>query len=242
MIVDHAGYYFYPEDDWWRVLGRFCVPVWFFLIGYAKTRELTMSMWMGGTILVIANVFAGLFIFPLNILFTMMFVRVFLERVMFHVLKGQHELWATCAVLFFLIVPTSMITEYGTQAIIMAMYGYMVRYRNDSKEIQKIFIPFSIFALLGFVAVQAFLFGLSGEKLIALEVGTFVVMGALYFFKPVTFPKLTGFLPSPVVGIFQIGGRRTLEIYVIHLLLFKFLAVFYGRFDVLDWTWTVLAS
>jgi hypothetical protein len=242
MLVDHIGYYFYPEENWFRILGRFCVPVWFFFIGYAKTREIPSSMWIGGGLLVVANVFAGLSIFPLNILFTMIFVRYCLDKVMSHVLKGTNELWALCVVLFFLTFPTSIVTEYGFQAILMAMFGYMVRFRQENEDIQKVFLPFSIFAALTYVAVQSFMFGLLGVEMIVLEVGVVLVMLALYFFKPATYPRLTKYTPIPIVYLLKICGRKTLEIYVIHLLLFKFLSVLYGRFEAFQWTWTILST
>lgn len=243
MIVDHIGYYFYPENNWLRVIGRLCVPMWFFLIGYANTRALPLSLWWGGALLVVANIVGGLFILPLNILLTMIFVRLSLDKVTAFVFKGWNELWVSCFVLFVLIMPTNIITEYGTQALIMAIYGYMVRHRHDHDgNIDRFFISFSLFALISFIAVQAFMFHFSGAELFSLEAGALAVMGGLYFFRPLSFPRLTAVMPTFLVAIIQTGGRKTLEIYVIHLLLFKALAVMNGRFDLFDWTWTILQT
>src|SRR5690606_10698014 len=82
MIVDHVGYYFFPDQDWFRVFGRMCVPIWFFLIGYARSRDLSLPLWIGLAALVVANMIAGMSIFPLNVLGTMILVRLVLDRVM----------------------------------------------------------------------------------------------------------------------------------------------------------------
>ena len=34
MVVDHIGVYFYPAEYWYRFVGRFSFPMFFFLIGY----------------------------------------------------------------------------------------------------------------------------------------------------------------------------------------------------------------
>jgi surface polysaccharide O-acyltransferase-like enzyme len=236
MIIDHVGMYFYPEEEWFRVVGRFCVPMWFFLIGYARSRDLGPKMWVGGSILVLANIPAGLSILPFNILYTMIFVRLVLDKVMAHAIKGKHEFWAMCAILFFLIFPTAIVTEYGAQGIIMAMFGHMVRHRVDSKEGRDHLTNFTVFALMQFVVVNSVLGGFNQLQFIVLGAGSFLVMLGLMYFKPATYPGITSKLPRPVVSVLKLGGRRTLEIYVVHLLLFKILAVCLGYHELFDWS------
>ena len=38
VLIDHYGLFFDPNADWWRVVGRGAAPVFFFLIGFARTR------------------------------------------------------------------------------------------------------------------------------------------------------------------------------------------------------------
>lgn len=40
MVIDHVGFYFYPENLWFRAVGRIGFPVWFFLVGYARGRDI----------------------------------------------------------------------------------------------------------------------------------------------------------------------------------------------------------
>ena len=46
MICDHIGYFFFPEEMWFRTLGRLCLPIWFFLIGYARGDEVSKLFWI----------------------------------------------------------------------------------------------------------------------------------------------------------------------------------------------------
>lgn len=241
MIVDHVGYYFFPAEEWFRVIGRLCVPMWFFLIGYARSRDLSPRLWVGGLVLVAANMVVGMPIFMLNILITILLVRLVIDPVMRFALKSGERLVAISALLLVLSVPTWLFTEYGSIGVILAMFGYMVRHKNDHEAINKKRIDaFLVFAGLSYVAVNLVFFIEFGPvHIAALLVGTFVVMFWLSGFRSKPYPDLTAGLPKPAAGLLHIGGRRTLEIYIIHLLLFKFAALYlfpekYGWFQ---WSW-----
>ena len=60
MIIDHIGYFFFPEMPIFRALGRLCVPIWMFLVGYARTREISRELWIGGVILAVSKMAVGL--------------------------------------------------------------------------------------------------------------------------------------------------------------------------------------
>ena len=47
MIIDHIGLYFFPDEMWWRVIGRLSFPVWLFLIGYAQSRDIPKLLILG---------------------------------------------------------------------------------------------------------------------------------------------------------------------------------------------------
>ena len=38
-MLDHFGHFFMDDDRWWGVVGRLAAPTFFFLIGYAATRN-----------------------------------------------------------------------------------------------------------------------------------------------------------------------------------------------------------
>ena len=39
VLADHYGLFFDPDTDGWRVVGRIAAPIFFFLIGFARTRR-----------------------------------------------------------------------------------------------------------------------------------------------------------------------------------------------------------
>ncbi len=248
MMVDHVGFYFSPDDAWWRVFGRLCVPVWFFLIGYARSRDLGPKMWIGVVILIISDIVSGQQFFPFNILATMILIRLSIDALMQRGMRVTSAFWAMNAALFLLALPLNMLFEYGTLGFILAMLGYLIRRRDDKEadvtDAQQVMLDKGIvkeyfaFALVGFVAIQYLTFGFGEPQLITLMVGTLLVMGTLLVFRPLTFPRITAAMPSPLVWLLQFTGRRTLEIYVGHLLLFKGLGMWLDpeRFTLFDWT------
>ena len=238
MIIDHIGVYFYPEESWFRVFGRMCVPLWFFLIGYARSRDMGKSLWIGGGILIAANMLAGLYVLPLNILFSMLICRFLLDNVMRYALVNLNSLAAVSLMMTVLILPTSFFWEYGTQGILIAMFGYMVRHQKESRAIHKDVIELFLAAnVLIFVMTQSLFYALNQQQMFVLAIGATFTFCMGWQFKRVTYPVLAKQLGvfTPVLKLF---GRRTLEIYVIHLLLFKAIAIvlFPHEYQLFDWS------
>ena len=244
MIADHVGYYFFPEDNWWRVFGRMCVPIWFFLVGYAQSRDMGLKMWAGAGILIIANFITGMSIFPLNILASMLAVRMALDGVTKKFFEVENVFWPIVLIMFFLIVPTMLVVEYGTQGLILSVFGFIIRRRNEFNISKNLVDKYTIAAFLMFVIPQTVFFGFTQNQFMVMSAGVMVMMMALFFFQPRTFPRLTKFLPRPFVWFLHIGGRRTLEIYVLHLFLFKFMGAILepDRFVWFDWKWLTMTG
>ncbi|MCC6597720.1 MAG: hypothetical protein IT559_02905 [Alphaproteobacteria bacterium] len=238
MITDHAGNYFFPDDLWWRAVGRIGFPVWFFLVGYARGRDIPLKLSVGAGILILANLLTGMAVFPLNALVTIALIRVTIDPVMKVLMRSRLILWSGSAFLFVLVIPTFIFTEYGTQALITAIFGYLVRHREEVKD-EQLIIQYMCFALITFIILQFLTFGFTPAQMIFMGIGTAAVRSLLYYFSPKTYPALTEKLPKSVVWFVQICGRRTLEIYVVHLLLFKAMAVYLGMegYNFLDWSW-----
>ncbi len=219
MIVDHVGFYFFPEEIWLRLIGRICVPMWFFLVGYARSRDMSPVLWIGGTLLVVMNPVVGLPVFPLNILFTILFVRLVLDVCIQKMLKSQFDTFMGALVLLTVCLPSSYVMEYGTSAVALAFVGYMVRHKEIlGFDQQKVIIWLS--AITVFFGVSQIFSGVpfSEPTFMFLVGGAGGVIGALYIgFKPKVFT-----FKSSVLSFL---GRYTLEIYVVHLIVFKLIAV-----------------
>ena len=119
-----------------------------------------------------------------------------------------------------------------------------VRHKERIKLSNNQLIRAMIGILLIFIVPEAIWFNMNSTQFFVMSAGTFAVMSALLFFKPISYPSLTTALPRPLVTLIQLMGRRTLEIYVIHLTLFKFIGMWISpdRFPSLSlmWLWTLI--
>lgn len=232
MIVDHIGYYFYPDDGhlWVRAVGRLSAPIWLFLIGYAKSRDFSARMWIGIAVLVVTDYIVGAGILPLTILSTMLICRAVLDPVMDGLKRKPETLYPFCTFLFLATFMTFPFIEYGTEVLMMVMLGYMTRNRETIPYDNREYFQFAVLATLAHAFYQAvifFPFDIYQKLFVAL--GLMAVTMVLIRFRPVEYPALTQKLTAPVVWLLRLGGRRTLEIYVAHLVILRFLALYLGE-------------
>jgi len=245
MVLDHIGIYFYPDESWFRILGRLCVPIWFFLIGYARTRDISPRILAGAVLLLLGNMAAGETVFPLSILVTLMIGRYYIDAWMGAGRRGGEALAGLFCILFLLYFPTSILFEYGTLGFLFTVFGAMCRYMQDTPQVmeagygRQIFI-FALASFAGFTIIQCIqLQFLSALQFFFLVGGMIGVGYTLYKFHHEEYPSLSHLLPGPILKSLQLTGRNTLEIYVLHLLAFKAYALIYDtdRFQFLQWKW-----
>lgn len=246
MVVDHIGYYFYPDELWWRVAGRLCVPIWFFLVGYARSRDMGPAMWAGMALLVAGSVASGMYVFPLNILATILVVRMVLDPLMDRALGKRSAFWALNGVLFALVLPTMMLVEYGTQALVLAIFGYITRrlHEGDSIVDSKLQTNYMIFSVMCFLIYQSIAFGFAQDQALALAIGTMAVHFTLLLFRPGTVKGTEQGAGHMLSLPIQLIGRHTLFIYVAHLLAFKGLGLLWrpDTFQFMNGTWFMPVS
>lgn len=228
MIIDHIGFYFYPQEEWLRAVGRVGFPIWFFLIGHAMGRGIPPRLLGGAMLLLAVNPMVGMALLPLNALFTIIFIRLMIDALAKRCFLNLEALLASGIVLAFMILPTAVVTEYGTAALITALFGYIMRHRpvigKGGGVTGALPYGYAFFTWLIFVGSQQFLFGFSWPYMVMMAAGTALTILVLLHFRAAQFPDITAKLPRIAVALFHLGGRRTLEIYVIHLVLFKFMA------------------
>ena len=236
MVIDHLGYYLFPDEQWMRVLGRLCVPMWFFLIGYARTRDLPTKLWIGAAVLIVGSILYGHYIFPVNILVTMILLRLTMDKALAWFMHSRVCMVAVGFVLTVLIIPSSVIFEYGVMVYILGFLGYFVRHKEEKQYSPSFIMNYILFACLTFLMMQTAIHAFSVELFYGLAGGSVLVFLGLMNFKG----KIVDIkLPFWAVATLQFTGRRTLEIYVIHILVFGFTAMFMGdpRFGFMDWEW-----
>lgn len=241
MIADHIGGFFFPEEEWWRAVGRLSAPIWLFLIGYARSRDLSPRLWAGAGILIFSSFFIGPAILPLNILVTIIIIRLVLDRTASYMLSDKSRMIAVGAVLFFAMPISWFFLDYGTAGLMVALFGYLIRRQEEDDRITKDTLQeWGMFSLASFLLITYFgflNFPLAQKWFVGLTLP--LVFIALSRFKPAIYPGLTERLPSVLVRFIQFGGRRSLEVYVFHILLFKLIGCFLGlnRLGLFEWQW-----
>jgi hypothetical protein len=222
MIADHIGFYFYPDSIDWRIVGRMSAPVWFFLVGYARTRKLDGWIQVGLLILIASRFAAGMPIFPVSILAGFLLIRAGLDGMMARAVTSRWAFPQANLCLAILAFPTSMLVEYGTAGVPFAMAGWLARRQEQGDKAGEERLALQILlAVLLYIAMETLTFSLRGIPLIALGIEMIVVSALLMLFRPRVFPAFNRTALLPLKLMLQFCGRWTLEIYVVHLLLFQ---------------------
>lgn len=225
MVCDHVGLFFFPEEMWFRTLGRLCLPIWFFLIGYAQDDRVPASWWWAALIVALSSVVSGPYIMPLNILFTLILMRKCRAGIVHASLASSQALRGMFFILLFLSFPTAVLFEYGALAGLIALAGFIARrresvYENNIKRkyvlLYVVAAFFSTYLILG-----AQMPNLSVAQSWVLGGGYLLVGVLLWHFKPLVFADARKYMAGSFVSIFCFLGRWSLEIYVVHIVLFR---------------------
>ena len=133
MIIDHIGYFLYPEVIWLRRVGRIAFPIFLFLVWYNHSYRRRRSLWMWWILVqVVLRVGVerwwgtyGLYkwLVRINILLAIALTRIFLQAV-----RNVPSWVLGLFLISILLLPYSYeLIEYGTMNIIWACIGYRVR-------------------------------------------------------------------------------------------------------------------
>ncbi len=228
MVIDHVGFYFLPDHDWLRAVGRASMPIWCFLIGYAKSRDLSRPLWIGAGLLIAAAFVFGGQIFPLSMLVTIIIIRLVLDKIARFAFKNWEMMIYTAFSLTMLNFPTLFLFEYGTVALLIALSGYFLRNRANLGVSNRAGLVFMVYTIFIYTLSDILIFNFEGGEVRIAAFAIGVVSLLLYHFRPAELPELTQKLPNAVVRGFQFLGRYSLEIYVFHLILFRAAACVLG--------------
>lgn len=239
MVIDHIGYYFFPELEVLRAIGRASLPAWLFLIGFARTRDVDFWLIAGAIVLVWANIAAGMSVFPLNILVTIIITRMLIDWLAFAAFRKSSDTIMMSLALILLALPSLALLEYGTLAFYYALIGYAIRHRAELPTGEKALNFFNLAGIIMYAYYQIMLFNFGTLNFLITFILAVGLSVYLLSFRRTLYRKATNDWPDPVVGFFKICGRYTLIIYVGHLVLFKFvaLALGLGGLSPFEWQW-----
>lgn len=213
MTIDHVGAYLYPDELWWRAVGRITFPVWFFLIGHARDYTIPRDLWLWAVVLGAISPLLGEELFPLNALFTIIACKWLLIRVE---RRGWRFTMPTiCVACAFFAMPTSLLGEYGTQGVLYALMGYAVREGQMGWRVGKLL---TLAALVTFIGVQLALLDFTLPQKLFVIVGTTLVTCYLARFSVRPVRLATTHLAGKLVGFL---ARYSMHYYVIHRVLLQ---------------------
>jgi hypothetical protein len=218
VFADHTGLFFAPDEDWWRVIGRVAAPIFFFLIGFARSGAVPWIWLALGAILTALDIYVseGLDDVTLNILFNFALIRLAMPMIETHVLTrrwGAMALAVFCAVM---IAPAAIVLEYGAEGWLWALFGIVAReaIAKDTADARLQRNLVAVFCVAVYLFVETRDFEFEPEHALALAALISVLAVVLIAFRRTV---ATTNAPAPVAAAFNWMGRRSLEIYAVSL-------------------------
>ena len=233
VLVDHFGYFFMESDLWWSVLGRFAAPIFFFLVGYAKSRTIPIH-WIGlGVCLTLLDSSNAdwEWVAP-NILLSFVLIR-FAYRYLEKPLQRYPRLSAAFIVsMLIAVLPiAAQLFDYGAEGWLWALFGFLHRQYVDGRTATKVdglslppqtknqtvgLLRLLTCALAAVVYVwqEQLEFEFPQTELIIFILGVALMSVILCLFVR---GRSRFQPPEMIAGVLRFIGRHTLEIYAISL-------------------------
>jgi hypothetical protein len=218
MTIDHVGAYFLPDESGWRVIARMTIPVWFFLVGYAKTTRIGTELLWGMVILMAVGVQCYYPLFPLNALVSIAICRLLLRVAERFSLLEKRPI-ECFVVMLFLNIPLTLFWEYGMIAVMFAFGGRMVRLKLRTRAHGL----FWIFSVLAFLLWQQNGFSFNDVQLAFVAISTLIVCLYLYYYEQT---EIRMKLPRALDFIVKLLSRYSLQYYVLHRAVFQVIGTY----------------
>lgn len=219
ILIDHLGFFIWPDQPWLMAIGRAALPIFFFLIGFAKTRSVPWFWWAAAVLLTALDGWRlmGQGYPELNIMVNFALIRLSLPMIERHVMGAWWRVVLFAAFLAGLMPYAGQIVEYGSEGWLLALVGLAHR-RSIEKGPDRPRDPvwltrraLGAFATLAFMAMQIADYEFSVAHTWVMAAAVITVSGLLLRFR-------TGdarWQPPPILaGIARVCGGRSLEIYV----------------------------
>jgi hypothetical protein len=133
VSAGHIGFFFFENELWWSVFGRFAAPPFFFLVGYAQTRAVPLRwIWMGVILTLLESWNADWTWVAPNILLSLALIRI--ARPYVQMLVQRHG-WAAFVLLVSALLAVSpvagRIVDYGAEGWLWGLFGLCQRQYVD---------------------------------------------------------------------------------------------------------------
>lgn len=214
MVIDHLGFYFFPEQLWMRVIGRNSHIFWLFFVGYnyKKDAQIQASIIYAAVFILLISVILKAKILPLNILFAILIYKIALKYYTKYIFIDNQlnslayfYLVIICVVLF----PLGLVVEYGSLGFFICIFGYNLRNNLGNLYKQSLWLLLIDFLSQGAIFKFNYFDTICRFTVISLSILT------IYKFKPVNLN-----LKGCTKYIVNISSRYSLYLYTFHLVLF----------------------
>lgn len=219
ILIDHIGHYL--ADGWpiLRVIGRLGVPVFFFLIGFAKSRDIPWRWLLLGLVLTGVDFLwlGGLDRLQLNILFNFALIRLALPLIERHALAPLWRLAVLMAALAALMPLVNPFLEYGTEGWLFAVFGLLLRRLREGLEgiPDWHILAAGLFAFAAYGVVERIDYAFSPHHSGLLLIGLGGLLVILLRFER----RNLGWVPGARFGAWiRFCGRYSLEIYAAQII------------------------
>jgi len=221
VAVDHFGYFFVYDADWWSVFGRMAAPVFFFLLGYAQSRTIPFRwIWLGVALTLLDSWNNNWTWVAPNILLSLALIRLARPQVKTLMLRYGWVAFVLLAGALYAVLPIATnIVDFGAEGWLWALFGLCQRMYVDREQVS---IPkLGLMRLLActvaavvYVWQEQLVFWFSQVQLavVILSVGVLSLSLCLFRRGPSRIQP-----PQPTAGVLHFIGWHTLEIYVIQL-------------------------
>lgn len=249
VVIGHTGYFFIYDAAWWSVFGRMAAPVFFFLMGYARSRTIPLHwIWLGVILTLLDSWNANWGWVAPNILFSMAFIRLSRPGVLRLLQRfGWVALLVLVLGLLAMLPFAGNLVDYGAEGWLWALFGLCQRMYIESRspacldgtsELTRQGMKWN-WRIMGLVAgsitavvyvwQEQIAFFFSDIQLTAVAIGVGVLSLVLSVFVRGPSPIQP---PESIARPLRFLGRHTLEIYVIQLAGFELIINFLPQFAV----------
>jgi hypothetical protein len=223
VLIDHYGFYFDSDETWWRLFGRLASPVFFFFIGFARTRTVPWSWIVFGILITAVDYWTSPRAILINILLNFALVRLVLPHVEAHVMPYPLRLAALVVASAAVIPVLDPVLEYGGEGWLWALLGLAHRLaleRGDGFSLWRR-NAVALAAAVVYIAREIHDYGFDSLQSALLAAMIAAEVLALMRFRR---EDLAWQPPRPLRPVFAFAGRRSLEIYALSLLAMQLLA------------------
>ena len=233
VLIDHYGLFFHPDEMWWRLFGRLASPVFFFFIGFARTRTVPLSWLVFGALITAVDYWTSPRDLLINILINFALIRLVRPAVEAQVRPYPLRLAALAAACAAVIPVLDPVIEYGGEGWLWALFGLAHRLfleRDDAFALWRR-NALALAAGLAYTVREQSDYGFDVVQTTLLVVFVTGLALALTRFRRRDLPWQP---PGWIKPVFTFTGRHTLEIYAVTLLAMQLLAFAIGHAEAQD--------